>query len=149
MTCTIMAVAGTADEKEEVTAIRVEGVSADEKDEATAIRNAVTAIRNEVTAIRNECAKGAEVDALSPAPHDEEREQQRRLRKRFAALEAIQRSWEFVVLAADARRGGGVSLPEPPDPHTMALSKRRWEAAIQEWRRRLRQECRARGYWEA
>ena len=141
MTCTIMAVAGTADEKEEVAAIRVEGVSADEKDEATAIRN-------EVTAIRNECAKGAEVDALSPAPHDEEREQ-RRLRKRLAALEAIQRSWEFVALAADARRGGGVSLPEPPDPHTMALSKRRWEAAIQEWRRRLRQECRARGYWEA
>ena len=79
---------------------------------------------------------------------DEEREQ-RRLCKRLAAVQAVRSSWEFVALAAGASWDGEASLPEPPDPHTMALSKRQWEAAIQQWRRRIRQEWEDRGYWEA
>ena len=79
---------------------------------------------------------------------DEEREQ-RRLRKRLAAVQAVRSSWEFVALAADASRDGEASLPEQPDPHITALSKRQWEAAIQQWRRRIREDWEARGYWEA
>ena len=56
---------------------------------------------------------------------------ERRLRKRAAAVAAVKRltpSYTF-------KRAG---RPSTPDPSDLSISKRRWEASVQKWRRELR-----------
>ena len=56
---------------------------------------------------------------------------ERRLRKRAAAVAAVKRltpSYTF-------KRAG---RPSTPDPSDLSISKRRWEASVEKWRRELR-----------
>ena len=58
-------------------------------------------------------------------------DRERRLHKRAAAVDAIKRTPEYRLAPADRR-------PATPDPTNLAVSKRRWERSVMEWRAALR-----------
>ena len=64
---------------------------------------------------------------------------QRRLRKRRAAVRAIQRTPEYQAYEFLLIEGVTEPVPEPDPDQVFAISKRTWEASVQSWRARLRQ----------
>ena len=62
-----------------------------------------------------------------------------RIRKRTNGVDAIKRSPEYTYARRALAEGRIESLPVEPDPTDMTVSKRKWEAGIQHWRRTLQQ----------
>ena len=62
-----------------------------------------------------------------------------RVRKRTNGVDAIKRSPEYTYARRALAEGRIESLPVEPDPTDLTVSKRKWEAGIQHWRRTLQQ----------
>ena len=79
-------------------------------------------------------------------PVPDEQTVARRLSKRQAAVQAIKRSPEYARLqelrmvgASEGNADEDLRPHGTPDPTDLTVSKRKWEAQVQHWRRKLKE----------
>ena len=71
-------------------------------------------------------------------PHTVETDDTRRLRKRMNGYRAVLSTSEYASVRRAYEEGQILRMPPEPDPRDLTIPKRKWEAAIQQWRRSLR-----------
>ena len=69
-----------------------------------------------------------------------ENDDDRRLRKRRTAIEAIKTSQDYIELLILMNIGkvDDNARPVTPDCRDLRIAKRAWESSVQEWRRKIR-----------
>ena len=73
---------------------------------------------------------------------DDAAEVERRLRKRHNAVYHVTHEPAYLVLHAQGLH------PKAPDPADLTVSRRRWAASVQAWRKSIEQLCKQHGIAE-